>query len=178
MPLSTGTRKVWENTRYSALPTCSVFKHLGLCQTERREKCSFMIVTIVFPIILKEVAHLKWAPLKNHVPRSPFWSRQWTEGSNNSETKVSISWWVIEISSLRTSTCLFPFDLRWCAKLTRNMCQVEFTSLWCKRGSLFHICPSNFDVSLSRVWKCFPEKFSSKSSSFISYYDATAWRSR
>ena len=94
-----------------------------------------------------------------------------TDGNNTSEAKASAGWKIIVMQSLRRSTCLFPFHLCWCTKLTIHVCLVESVSLWCKRGNLFHIRLSNFDVSLSRVWKCFPEKFSSKNSSFISHYN-------
>lgn len=130
----------------------------------------------MFPSSLTEIEHLKRLLLKLPYKFSPFWSRQRTEGNNIQKTEVPISWEIIVISSLRTSTYPFPFYLCWHTKFTINVCQIEFMSLWCKRGNFFRICPSDFDVSLSRVWKWFPGKILFKEWSFISRYNVTAWR--
>lgn len=120
----------------------------------------------MFPSILTEIEHLKRVLLKIPYKFSPFWSRQRTEGNNIQKTEVPISWEIIVISSLRTSTYPFPFYLCWHTKFTINVCQIEFMSLWCKRGNFFRICPSDFDVSLSRVWKWFPGKILFKECEF------------
>lgn len=121
--------------------------------------------------------YLKRIPLKIMYHPVPLGiGRGWKGIIIQKQSSQSAERYFYVISSLRTSMCLFPFHLRWCTKHTINVCQVEFVSHWCKRGSLFNICPSNFDVSFSRVWKCFPEKVSSKSSSFISCYNITIQR--
>lgn len=141
---------MYESFHYLTLvSTHSIFKLLGLAKLTREEKCFLVIVTVCFLLSWK-----RFCTLREHLQKSrttqPFLSRQRTEGKNNSETEVSTSWKITVIRSLKTSTCLFPFHLHWRTKLTINVCQVEFASLWCKRGSLFHICPS-------KLW-CFPFK--------------------
>lgn len=49
----------------------------------------------------------------------------------------------------------FSFSSLLVPKTHYKCCQVEFVLLWGKRRSLFHICPSDFDVSFQEFKSVF-----------------------